>query len=214
MRSRLLGLRLFSVFCEVIDLPWLVLGQEPFGAILGNGAKRLVAARAFLVVDSLDRFNELIGANDLDLDIAFGVTVVEDGLGVGEHDQAAVNVIGGAAGDKIRDGATAGFAQGLDELEMPLVLGDGRVDAFPLSAFEGTDEVSSAVDLDVADEVLALDDEVALRCYDEEVDLSRETFVLQEKILQDEHVHVGVLELVQNAAFAFDASANETQVFL
>lgn len=132
-----------------------MLGQEPFSAILGNGAKRFVATRAFLVVDSLDRFNELVGANDLGLDIAFGVPVVEDGLGVGEHDQAAVNAIGGAAGDKIRDGATAGFAQGLDEFEVPLILGDGRVDTFPLPAFEGTDEASSAIDLDVADEVLA-----------------------------------------------------------
>lgn len=125
-----------------------------------------------------------------------------------------VNVIGGAAGDKIRDGAPAGFAQGFDKPEMPLILGDGRVDAFPLAAFEGTDEISSAVDLDVADEVLALDDEIALRRYDEEVDLSREAFVLQEKILQDEHIHVGVLELVQDAAFAVDAGAYEAQVFL
>lgn len=50
-----------------------MLGQEPFSTILGNGAKRLVATRAFLVVDSLDRFDELVGANDLGLDIAFGV---------------------------------------------------------------------------------------------------------------------------------------------
>ena len=54
-----------------------MLGQEPFSAILGNGAKRLVATRAFLVVDSLDRFDELVGANDLGLDTAFGVPVVE-----------------------------------------------------------------------------------------------------------------------------------------
>ena len=79
---------------------------------------------------------------------------------------------------------------------MSLVLGDGRVDTFPLTAFERTNKVASAVDLDVADEVLALDDEVALRRDDEEVNLSGEAFVLQEKILQDEHVHVGVLELV------------------
>lgn len=173
-----------------------MLGQEPFSAILGNGVKRLVAARSFLVVDSLDRFDELVGTNDLGLDLALGVPVVKDGLGVGEHDQTAVNVVGGAAGDKIRDGASPGFAQGLDELEMSLVLGDGRVDTFPLTAFEGTNKVASAVDLDVADEVLALDDEVALRRDDEEVNLSGEAFVLQEKILQDEHVHVGVLELV------------------
>lgn len=174
----MLGLWLFPIFCEGIDLPWLVLGQEPFSAILGNEAKRLVVTRAFLVVDSLDRFNELISANDLGLDAAFGVPIVEDGFGVGEHDQTAVNVVGGAAGDKIRDGAPAGLAQGLDELEMSLALGDGRVDTFPLTAFEGADEVSPAVDLDVADEVLALDDEVALRRDDEEVDLSSEAFVL------------------------------------
>lgn len=173
-----------------------MLGQEPFSAILGNGAKRLIATGAFLIVDSLDRFDELVGTNDLGLDIAFGVPVVEDGLGVGEHDQATISIVGGATGDKIRHGAPAGFAQGLDELEMSLVLGDGRVDTFPLTAFEGTNKVASAVDLDVADEVLALDDEVALRRDDEEVNLSGEAFVLQEKILQDEHVHVGVLELV------------------
>lgn len=210
----MLGLRLFSVFRETIDLSWFVLGQEPFSAILGNGAKRLVATRTFLVVDSPDRFNELIGANDLGLDIAFGVPIVEDGLGVGEHDQATVNVIGGAAGDEVCDGAPAGFAQGLDELEVPLVLGDGGVDALSFPTFKGADEVSSAADLDVADEVLAFDDEVALRCYDEKVDLSREAFVLQEKILQDKHVHVGVFELVQDTTFPVDAGANEMQVFL
>lgn len=187
-----------------------MLGQEPFSAILGNGAKCLVATWAFLVVDSLDRFNELIGANDLGLDIAFGVPVIKDGFGVGEHDQATVNVIGGAAGDEVCDGASAGFAQGLDELEVSLVLGDGGVDALSFPIFKGADEVSSAVDLDVADEVLALDDEVALRCYDEKVDLSGEVFVLQEKILQDKHVHVGVFEFVQDTAFPVDAGANET----
>lgn len=149
---------LFPIFSEVINLPWLVLGQEPFSAILGNGAERLVAARSFLVVDSLDRFDELVGTNDLGLDVAFGVPIVEDGFGVGEHDQATISIVGGATGDKIRHGAPAGFAQGLDELKVPVVLGDGRVDTLLLSAFEGADEVSSAVDLDIADEVLALDD--------------------------------------------------------
>ena len=38
--------------------------------------------------------------------------------------------------------------------------------------------------------------------------------MLQEEILQDEHVHVGVLELVQDATFAVDAGAHEAQVFL
>lgn len=76
MRSRLLDLGLFSIFSEIIDLPWLVLGQEPFSAILGNGAKRLVATWAFLVVDSLDRFDELVGANDLGLDITFGAAAL------------------------------------------------------------------------------------------------------------------------------------------
>lgn len=59
-----------------------MLGQEPFSAILGNGAERLVAARSFLVVDSLDRFDELVGTNDLGLDVAFGVPIVEDGFGL------------------------------------------------------------------------------------------------------------------------------------
>ena len=97
---------------------------------------------------------------------------------------------------------------------MPVVLGDGRVDTLLLSAFEGADEVSSAVDLDIADEVLALDDEIALWRYDEEVDLSGEAFVLQEKILQDEHIHVGILEFVQDVPFTVDAGAHEAQVFL
>ena len=87
---------------------------------------------------------------------------------------------------------------------MPVVLGDGRVDTLLLSAFEGADEVSSAVDLDIADEVLALDDEIALWRYDEEVDLSGEAFVLQEKIL----------EFVQDVPFTVDAGAHEAQVFL
>lgn len=191
-----------------------MLGQEPFSAILGNGAERLVAARSFLVVDSLDRFDELVGTNDLGLDVAFGVPIVEDGFGVGEHDQATISIVGGATGDKIRHGAPAGFAQGLDELKVPVVLGDGRVDTLLLSAFEGADEVSSAVDLDIADEVLALDDEIALWRYDEEVDLSGEAFVLQEKILQDEHIHVGILEFVQDVPFTVDAGRARGAVFL
>lgn len=56
--------------------------------------------------------------------------------------------------------------------------------------------------------------EIALWRYDEEVDLSGEAFVLQEKILQDEHIHVGILEFVQDVPFTVDAGAHEAQVFL
>ena len=38
--------------------------------------------------------------------------------------------------------------------------------------------------------------------------------MLQEKILQDEHIHVGILELVQDVPFTVDAGAHEAQVFL
>ena len=38
--------------------------------------------------------------------------------------------------------------------------------------------------------------------------------MLQEKILQDEHIHVGILEFVQDVPFTVDAGAHEAQVFL
>ncbi len=45
---------------------------------------------------------------------------------------------------------------------MALILGYGRVDPLALASAKATDKIAFVVDLDIAIEILALDDEVAL----------------------------------------------------
>lgn len=160
---------------------------------------------ARLIVDRLDGCNKLVSANDLRFHILRRIAVIEHRFRIGEHHEAAKLVVERAIGKQIERYAVVVATNRANQLQMAPVLRDGRINALSPASAQIANEIPLRIDLNVPVEVLAFDREVALAREHHEIDLRSEAVMLQEQVLQDHHVHMGVLQLVENAVLAGDA---------
>lgn len=97
---------------------------------------------------------------------------------------------------------------------MAPILRDGRIDALPLGTAQVANEVAMGIDLDAAVKVLSFDHEVTLTREHHEIDLRGKLVVFQEKVLQNDHIHRGMLQLEKDAIFANDAGLHRANVVI
>ena len=201
---------LLHVICRALLMP----RQEPLRLLAHDRHGSFLVPGALLAVNRAHGVNQLVRANQALLDLALGKAVVEHRLGVGQHHQRAVNVVKIAVYQQVHQSPARVAAHGVDEVEVAAVLRDGRVDALFLAVGEGADEVAAVVGLDVSAEVLALKHKAAARREGKKVDLRGKAGVLEEEVLQNDHIHVRVLELVHDPVLAHNPGPQVADVGL
>ena len=130
---------------------------------------------------------------------------MQHGLRIRKHDVTAIHVTEVAVEQQIHCKASIRAPHLANQLEMPLVLRDRRVDSLTPSPSETPNEVAPVGDRDVPVQVLAFQHEVPLRRNHEEVNLRGQATMLEKQILQHVHLLMRIAQLIEDALLTNDA---------